>query len=102
MKNLIIVILIGLAGWFVFVKFVKREKPDNAATQYANNLKTSINKAEAASIIAKKAGLKGAISRFRAKEGRFPDSLDELVEKRYLSRLPSGDFDYDSETGQVK
>ena len=46
-----------------------------------------------------------AVQMFQAQEGRFPTSLDELVAKQYLNRLPPPPygmrFDYDPKTGKV-
>ena len=50
--------------------------------------------------------LKQAIEQFQVAEERFPKSLDELVAKRYLGRLPAPPpgmkFDYDPQAGTVK
>jgi|YNPBryantNP2012_1023418.scaffolds.fasta_scaffold60282_1 uncharacterized lipoprotein NlpE involved in copper resistance len=47
-----------------------------------------------------------AIELFNAQEGRFPTSLDELVQKRYLGRipdLPKGfKYQYDPKTGKLR
>ncbi len=52
------------------------------------------------------ASLQQAIQMFNVSEGRYPASLDELVTKNYLPKvppLPTGmKYDYDPKTGQVK
>lgn len=49
--------------------------------------------------------LKTAIVSFKAMEGRNPQSLDELVEKKYISQLPAPPpgkrYVYDAGTGEV-
>ncbi len=49
--------------------------------------------------------LDGLIKIFKEKEGRFPKSLDELVQKRYASEIPEDPInrkiDYDAKTGLV-
>lgn len=51
-------------------------------------------------------GLDQAIKAFSAEEGRYPNSLDELVSKGTISSIPKPPFgmkyDYDSKTGIVK
>jgi len=50
--------------------------------------------------------IQSAIRQFRAMEGRNPASLQELVQKGYLARLPSVPpgyrLQYDPRTGQVR
>lgn len=102
MKNLVIIVLIIAAAGFVYINYVPKSKPDNAVTQYADNLKTSVDKAEDAKNAANLAVLKEAISQFKSSQNRNPDSLQELVQKGFLSSIPAGDYDYDKNTGEVK
>lgn len=52
------------------------------------------------------ASLKQAIEQFQAAEERFPKTLEELVNQRYLSRMPEPPagmkFDYNPQIGAVK
>ena len=47
-----------------------------------------------------------AVQLFQAQEGRFPTSLDELVKKQYINKLPPPPYgmayDYNPATGEVK
>lgn len=49
--------------------------------------------------------LRSAVMSFKAMEGRNPSSLDELVEKRFISQLPTPPrgkrYVYDAGTGEV-
>ena len=52
------------------------------------------------------AALSQAIQLFNAQEGRNPKALEELVEKKYIGRIPDAPYGmkivYDAATGQVK
>lgn len=52
------------------------------------------------------ASLKSAIQMFQADQGSLPKDLNELVEKKYLLKIPATPFgtklDYDPKTGDVK
>jgi len=52
------------------------------------------------------ASLKSAVQMFEADQGRLPKDLNELVEKRFLPKIPATPFgtrlDYDPKTGEVK
>ena len=102
MKNIIIVIIIILAGWFAWTMMKPGQKPDNAVTRRAGALKESKEKAKTARDTANKTVVKSAISMFHIKEKRYPKSLNELVEKGYLPNVPKGVFEYDPETGKMK
>lgn len=101
MKNLVIVIIIALVGWFIYTQFKTEKKPDNTVTQYTENLKTSRDKADEAKDIANTAIVKSAIDQFRGTQGRYPDNLEELVTKGFISKVPQG-IQYDKATGEVK
>ncbi len=49
--------------------------------------------------------LNNAVELFNAQEGRFPKDLNELIEKKYLGKLPSPTFGmklhYDAKEGKV-
>ena len=52
------------------------------------------------------ASLKSAIQMYQADTGSLPKELNDLVEKKYLSKIPATPFgtklDYDPKTGEVK
>lgn len=52
------------------------------------------------------ASINQAVNMFQVDKGRFPNSLDELVQTGYLKKLPDVPYgmklDYDATTGQVK
>ncbi len=52
------------------------------------------------------ASLNQAIQMFQVDKGRFPQSLDELVQEKYLKKVPDAPYgmkiDYDASTGQAK
>ena len=102
MKNFLIIAAVIIAAWFIYSNYMPKEKPNNAVTQYADNLKTSVDKTEDAKKTANLATLRDAISQFKSSENRNPESLQELVQKGFLSSIPSGNFDYDNKTGEVK
>ncbi len=101
MKNLIIILIIVVAGWFIIKQIAPKGKPDDAITKYGNTLKNDEDKAKAAAATADVAILQGAVTSYRASNGKFPDTLQELVDKGFLSHMPSGDFTYDAGTGAV-
>ncbi len=51
------------------------------------------------------AAINSALQLFAVQEGRIPETLDELVEKKYLGKLPTPPFgsklQYDKTAGQV-
>lgn len=102
MRNIVIIIMIALISWFLYTKYAPKEKEKNAAVEYVNNLKTSQDKAVEAKDTVNLTMLRSAITQFRGSQGRYPDSLQELVEKGFLSRIPSGDFKYDKNTGEIR
>lgn len=101
MKNIIIILVLVVAGWFMIKQFSPKGKPDDAITKYGNTMKESEEKAETAAITANAAVLQGAVNSFKGSHGRYPENLQELVDKGFMQRVPSGDFTYDSETGVV-
>jgi hypothetical protein len=52
------------------------------------------------------ASLNQAIGQFQIDKGRFPKDLDELVQEKYLTKLPAAPYgmklDYDASTGHVQ
>lgn len=77
--------------------------PVNAPSSYAGAL------GRAQTLAAKTADLSSvteAIRMFHVEKGRFPKTLNELVQDKYLPRLPAAPagtkYSYDPNTGQVK
>ena len=52
------------------------------------------------------ASIKSAIQMFQADQGRLPKDLNELVEKKFIAKIPETPFgtklDYDAATGDIK
>ncbi len=102
MKNILIIIIALAAGWFAWTMMKPAQEPDNAVTRSAGALSQSKEKAERARDTANKTVVKSAITMFHAKEKRYPENLQELVEKGYLSNVPKGVFEYDPQTGKIE
>jgi hypothetical protein len=102
MRNIVIVIIVVLIAWVAYTNYMPKEKPKNVVTDYAANLKTSGDKALEAKGTVNLAMLRSAITQFHGSQGRYPDSLQELVAKGFLDRIPAGDYKYDRNTGELK
>ena len=76
--------------------------PMNAASKYGEVMGRALKKSSAMQDILY---LKNKINTFQIQEGRFPNSLEEIKEKRYIDKLPDPPagmkFVYDSTTGKV-
>lgn len=76
--------------------------PLNAPLKYGETIGRTVKKAKAMDDILY---LKNKINTFHIQEGRYPKSLEELVEKGYIEKLPSPpegmQFVYDSKTGDI-
>jgi len=102
MRNLVIAVIIALIAWLVYSQFKGLNKPENSpVVKYAAGLKSSEDKAADAKDTANLAIITSAITQFRGSQGRYPDSLQELVTKGYMDRVPDGVL-YDKETGEAK
>jgi hypothetical protein len=59
-----------------------------------------------ATTVADVSSLKPAIDQFQVEKGRFPKDLNELVQEKYISKVPDAPhgfkIDYDAATGVVK
>ncbi|MCM8772811.1 MAG: hypothetical protein NC926_01225 [Candidatus Omnitrophica bacterium] len=101
-KNLILFFLLIL----IFVSCKKEKKEDltplNAPLKYGATIEKTMKKAKAMEDILY---LKNKINTFQIQEGRYPESLDELVEKKYIEKIPNPPkgmkFVYDPKTGKV-
>ena len=102
MKNVVIILVLVLAGWFVISRMnTQPQKPDNTVTQYADNLATSEEKAEEAAATVNLTIARAALSRFKNSEGRIPNSMEEMVELNYLDRAPKY-VKYDPKSGSME
>jgi hypothetical protein len=101
MRNLVIVIIAALIAWFTYTQLKVQKKPDNVVTKYAQGLKSSGEKAEEAKDTANLVIIRSAINQFRGAQGRYPDSMEELLSKGFIDRVPK-DVVYDKETGEIK
>jgi len=76
--------------------------PFNAAEKYGGVMGTALKKSKAMDDVLY---LKNKINTFQIQEGRYPSSLNELVEKKYIEELPQPPkgmtFHYDPSTGSV-
>lgn len=79
------------------------QNPLNAPTDYLGALAKGKKKSEA-TVVNLQVG--PAIQQFNAAEGRFPKSLQEMVDQGYLTALPTAPrgmkTDYNPETGEFK
>ncbi len=79
------------------------QNPLNAPTDYLGALAKGKKKSEATVVDLQTAP---AIQQFQAAEGRFPKSLQELVDQKYLRALPEAPRGmktaYNPETGEFK
>ena len=76
--------------------------PANALQQYGGVMGKTYQRAKALEVILP---TKQLLESFRAIEGRYPYSLEELVEKGYCRQLPTPPeglrFKYDPQTGSI-
>jgi len=104
-KNFIICLII----LFLFTACNKKKKeneeltPLNAPAKYGETMGKAMKKAEAVNNIRT---LKSEIYLFFAQEGRYPNSLNELVDKGYIKEIPTPpkgmSYSYDPTTGKVE
>ena len=115
MKKYILLIPLLL---FVFVSCGKKEEsggsgfkiPDKVGKSMKNTFRKVKSAGSGALNKTKAAGgntmyLKNKVNTFQRQEGRYPSSLQELVQKRYINEIPPAPkgmrFVYDSRTGKV-
>ncbi|HDN97698.1 MAG: hypothetical protein DRP67_04510 [Candidatus Omnitrophota bacterium] len=86
----------------------KKEKseeltPLNAPAKYGETLGRALKKAEGLKEVIY---LRNKINTFQIEEGRYPNSLEELVEKGYIDEIPRPpkgmEFVYDPKTGSLE
>ncbi|MGC8977042.1 MAG: hypothetical protein ACP5OB_05400 [Candidatus Ratteibacteria bacterium] len=103
MKNIILVFILPI---FILSGCSKKKKeeltPLNAPLKYGETIGRAMKKAKAMDSVLY---LKNKINTFQIQEGRYPNSLDELVQKGYIDKLPSPpegmQFFYNPKTGEV-
>jgi len=100
------------AGLFLFGCSPKEEAPSSTSSS-GNPLTAPADYVGAAGQAKKRverglstAGLQQAIQMFQAQEGRFPKTLEELVSKQYLDKLPPAPagqkYQYNATTGDLR
>lgn len=100
MKKIRFLCEIIILVFLIFGGCNKKERAGNF--EYKKTIDEKIKKIKAIDEITY---LKNKINTFYRQEGRYPNSLNELVEKGYIENLPnppSGtEFIYDSKTGSI-
>lgn len=104
-KGLLALVILSSA---LTVSCNRREKPGeeltpmNAVEKYGGVMGKTFKKSKAMDDLLY---MKNKINTFQVQEGRYPYSLNELVEKNYLEKLPEPPkgmaFHYDASSGKV-
>lgn len=98
------------AGLFIFACSPEKESnssssgnPLTAPVDYLGAVGQAKNRVQSG---VNTAGLKQAVQLFQAQEGRYPKTLQELVDQDYLPSLPTPPagqkFEYNASTGEFK
>lgn len=105
-KTLLAVFILSSA---LMVSCSKKEKPGedltpmNAVEKYGGVMSNALKKSKAMDDMMY---MKNKINTFHMQEGRYPYTLQELVEKRYLEKMPEPPkgmaFRYDASTGGLE
>ena len=101
MRNLFIILVLILISWVIYANFFQPAKEENIVIDYAENLKTSVDKAEDAKKTANLVIIQSAIRSFKATKSRNPESIQELQKAGFLGSMNFSYYDYDSRTGEV-
>jgi len=106
MKRLFAALLILIS--MLTVSCGRKEKPEevltpmNVVQKYGEVMGGALKKAKAMDSLLY---MKNKINTFQIQEGRYPYSLNELIEKNYLEKLPEPpkgmSFHYDVSTGKI-
>ncbi len=108
MKNifcaaLVLLMSLGLASCKQKEKPAEELTPLNAIEKYGGVMGSALKKSKAMDDVLY---MKNKINTFQIQEGRYPYSLNELVEKQYLEKLPEppkgATFHYDASTGKIE
>jgi hypothetical protein len=102
MKRMIFLILILIFNFSCSKKKNEELTPLNAPAKYGETMGRAMKKAKGMNEVLY---LKDKINMFQVQEGRYPNSLNELVEKGYIDKLPEPPegmkFVYDPKTGNI-
>ena len=101
MKNLFYILIAFLAGWVIYANFFQPEKEQNVVTDYTDNLKKSVDKAQDAKVTANLVIIKSAVRNFKNSKGRNPKDLHELIKAGYLGSTNLSYYDYNPDSGEV-
>ena len=102
MRNAIIAIVLLALGIFLIARFAPNTfKPGTSIVKAGNDLKASEDKAKETGDLANRVTLQNAVNSFKMSESRYPSNLQELIDKKYIDRMPAGDWKYNPETGEV-
>lgn len=102
MGKLLILLLLAAAGYVGYRLFIAPPAPKEATFEgYTKGMQRALEKSESSEKAFQVRTVQDAVQRFRVDQGRFPASLEELREKGYLDRVPSG-VTYDPATGAVQ
>jgi len=109
-KRNIIIIFSSILFLFIFSGCNKKKKeeenkltPLNAPMKYGETMGKAMKKAKIMDVVLP---LKNAIDTFQIEEGRYPESLQELVDKGYIKEIPKPpkgmNYYYDPKTGKIE
>jgi hypothetical protein len=92
----------GLLAYFAMTQ-VNASKASASAgdAASASALARSVDKAKQAVALENVESVRRAVNMFKAQENRLPESLEQLVAKGMLSKVPEG-LTYDPSTGEVR
>jgi len=99
-------LIVSTITLFIFAGCNKKKKeeltPLNAPAKYGETMGRAMKKAEGMQDVL---NLKNEINTFLIQEGRYPQSLQELVDKGYIKEIPKSpenmQFVYDPKTGTI-
>lgn len=106
MKKLLIIALF-VGGGYGFYRWLNSSTADMIANAAKDGTSTALEKGKAAEDAAaaqvnaaKVSSVQEAVNGFKAAEGRWPSSLQELVDRKLIDGIPAGVV-YDASTGKV-
>ena len=111
MKNIGIILIFSSILFIITLSGCNKKKkeeenrltPLNAPAKYGETMGKAMKKAKIMDIVLP---LKNTIDTFYIEEGRYPESLQELVDKGYIKEIPKPpegmNYYYDSKTGKIE
>lgn len=104
-KLLVVIILAGLAygGYMLMVKFKDSSMGEGVRDMAGGQLQRGRQAVDTAKDVAGEVAVKAvrrAVQGFKDQFGKYPDSLQDLVDKGLITELPGG-LSYNPETGEV-